>query len=103
VKLLVEAVSPRTRVICSVKLLVEAVSPGCSVKLFVEAVPTRSLLSTVRNRANSSTAARLRSRRTRFVYPGLVGGDQQVPDAEVSARNVGQVRLFDLVTAVQPE
>jgi len=98
-------------VICSVKLFEVAVPPGslehkviCPVKLLVEAVPTGSLMRAARCRATFSVAARFRSRWLRFLFHWLVGGDQQIPDAEVPARNVRQVRLFDsLVTAVQPE
>jgi hypothetical protein len=76
----------------------------CSVKLLVEAVPTGSLMSAARCRVTFAVAARFRSRWLRFRFHGLVGGDQQISDAEVPARNVRQVRLFDsLVTAVQPE
>jgi hypothetical protein len=114
VKLLVEAVPPRSlkrRVICSMQLLVEAVPPRslkcrviCPVTLLVEAVPPRSLSSRVQNRMNSSTAARLSSRWPRLLYLGLVGSDQQIPNTEVPARDVQQIRLFNLLgTAVQPE
>ena len=93
------------------KLFEEAVPPGslehkviCPVKLLVEAVPTGSLMGEARCRATLSGAARFRSRWLRFLFHGLVSGDQQIPDAEVPARNVRQVRLFDSrVTAVLTE
>jgi hypothetical protein len=107
VKLLVEAVSPGKfsyKVVCTVKLLVEPVPSRpliCPVKLLVEAVPS-GLLS--RRVHCVSAAARLRSRWPRFVYLQLIGGNQQIPDAEVPTRYVRQIRLFDLLgTAVQPK
>ncbi len=73
-------------------------------KLFVEAVPSRSLVTSVENRANFSAGAGLRSRWPGFFSLGLVGGNQQIPDAEVPARYVRQVRLSDVLgAAVQPE
>jgi hypothetical protein len=98
VKLLEEAVPPRGRVICFVKLLVEAVPAEllssrviCRMKLLVEAVPPRCLVSRVEIRANSSATARLLSRRLRFFCLGLVGGNQQITDAEVSTGHIRQV------------
>lgn len=102
-------------VICFVQLS-QKVPPGSlisrivySVKLLVEAVPPRSRVSALRScwwkrwqpsppRYGCSAGG------LRFVYLGLVGGNQQVPDAEVPARNFRQVRLFDsLVATVRPE